>query len=207
MSDRPLPLFPLDMVLLPGSVVPLHIFEPRYRRMLGYCLEYDRRFGLVYHDPDVSGPFLNESGRVGCVAKVERVELLEDGRSLILAKGVQRFRIAREANEPNTPFFQAWINEVFDDPLEVTALIERREASLRLFYSILERVEGLPRPLPEFDLKDELSYRLAATVDTGPAWHQKLLETTDERTRLDRVDEVFRAARTKMEQDESTGEQ
>ncbi len=198
---RPLPLFPLTTVLYPGSVVPLHIFEPRYRRMMGYCLEFDRRFGFIYHDPDVGGPFLNEIGRIGCVAQIERMELLEDGRSLILTQGCERFRIVHEVVDANTPYFQAMVEEVPDAAVDLGSLRERRRVSLTLFRSVLEKVQGLPEPLPEFDLDEELSYRLAATIDTMPTWHQQLLELVNERERLDWVDDVFRAARKKLEEE------
>ena len=82
-----LPLFPLPVVLLPGAVMPLHIFEQRYRDMVADVLGQDRRFGLIYHDWDDHGPFLAESGQVGCVAAIREHEQLEDGRYLlILAK-------------------------------------------------------------------------------------------------------------------------
>ena len=207
MSDRPLPLFPLAMVLLPGAVVPLHIFEPRYRRMVGYCLEFDRRFGLVYHDHDVDGPFMNEAGRVGCVAEIERMEVLEDGRSLILVKGMERFRILEEVVTQDVPYFEARIAAVPDLVIEPNELLARRSASLELFHAVLRRVDGLPAPLPDFDVEHEISYPLAGTVDTKAVWHQVLLEDVDERTRLDRVDQVFRAARVKIEQDERDQEE
>lgn len=203
MSDRPLPLFPLAMVLLPGAVVPLHIFEPRYRRMVGYCLEFDRRFGLVYHDHDVDGPFMNETGRIGCIAEIERMEVLEDGRSLILVKGVERFRILEEVDTPDVPYFEARVELVPDEQVAPDELLARRTASLELFHAVLRRVDGLPAPLPEFDVESEISYPLAGTVDTKPVWHQALLEAVDERTRLDRVDQVFQAARRKIDQDEN----
>lgn len=201
MPDRPLPLFPLATVLYPGGVAPLHIFEPRYRRMLGYCLEFDRRFGFIFHDPDVSGPFLNEPGQVGCVAEIGRVELLEDGRSLILTEGKERFRIKEEA-ETEAPYFEAWVEAVPDDPVAGEELATRRGESLDLFHRVLRHAGELPGPLPDFSTVAELSYPLAATVDTVPQWHQQLLELTDERERLDRVDEIFRAAERKIEAEE-----
>lgn len=202
MPDRPLPLFPLATVLYPGGVAPLHIFEPRYRRMLGYCLEFDRRFGFIFHDPDVSGPFLNEPGQVGCVAEIGRVELLDDGRSLILTEGQERFRIREEA-ATEAPYFEAWVEPVSDDPVDEGELTARRGESLDLFHRVLRHAGELPGPLPEFSIEAELSYPLAATVDTVPQWHQQLLELTDERMRLDRVDEIFRAAERKIEADEN----
>jgi len=204
-KDRPLPLFPLPLVLYPGAVVPLHIFEPRYRRMLGYCLEFDRRFGLIFHDPDLSGPFLNEPGRVGCVAEVQRVEILDDGRSLILTKGRERFRIVREVEDAGTPYFQARVEAVPDTSRSSEGLVARRRASLELFHSVLRRVEDELPAVPDFDVNEELSYRLAATVDTHAGWHQELLELTDELDRLERVDPVFRAALLTLRSNEING--
>ena len=66
-----LPLFPLNVVLFPGAPLPLHIFEARYRRMVARCVEYDRRFGVVFHDADRTGPFLME-GQVGWIAEIQK---------------------------------------------------------------------------------------------------------------------------------------
>jgi ATP-dependent Lon protease len=101
MDAQRLPLFPLPIVLFPGTLIPLHIFEPRYRDMVADVLETDRRFGLIYHDPDRQGPFLSEEGRVGTVARIRRHQPLPDGRSLILVRGLERFRIESEAEGPS----------------------------------------------------------------------------------------------------------
>ena len=108
-----LPLFPLPVVLFPTAAMPLHVFEPRYRRMVARCLEYDRRFGLVYHDADEQGPFLTEPGRVGCVAEIESFQPLPDGRSLLLARGVERFRID-DGIESEEPYYEALVSPYAD---------------------------------------------------------------------------------------------
>ncbi|HVD45581.1 MAG TPA: LON peptidase substrate-binding domain-containing protein, partial [Rubrobacter sp.] len=85
MSD--IPLFPLNVVLMPGAPLPLHIFEERYKQMVNECLEQEGEFGMVFAD---------ESGtrEVGCTAKiVELVERYEDGRMLILVEGSRRFKL------------------------------------------------------------------------------------------------------------------
>jgi Lon protease-like protein len=82
-----IPLFPLNVVLMPGAPLPLHIFEERYKQMVNECLEQEGEFGMVFAD---------ESGtrQVGCTAKiVELVERYEDGRMLILVEGSRRFRL------------------------------------------------------------------------------------------------------------------
>src|SRR3712207_1754110 len=82
-----IPLFPLNVVLMPGAPLPLHIFEERYKQMVNECLEEESEFGMVLAD---------EAGtrRVGCTARiVELVERYEDGRMLILVEGARRFRL------------------------------------------------------------------------------------------------------------------
>jgi len=110
---RRLPLFPLPVVLFPGAVTPLHIFEPRYRQMVARCIEYDRRFGLLYHDPDRLGPFERTPGRVGTVAEIGEFRILPDGRSLLLATGIERFRIV-DGIESDTKYHEALVEPLVD---------------------------------------------------------------------------------------------
>jgi len=188
-----LPLFPLGVVLFPGVVMPLHIFEPRYRQMVARCLEGDRRFGLVYHDPDQMGPFLLEEGRVGCVAEIQEFQPLPDGRSLILVGGVTRFRIM-DGIEAGNLYFEGLVEELPDeDGSGDFGLAERRRRSVGLFQAVVEILPEPPERLPELDVGEEISFRLAPTIRIDPAWQQALLETRDERDRLDRLDRIFQA--------------
>ncbi|HZE74649.1 MAG TPA: LON peptidase substrate-binding domain-containing protein, partial [Gemmatimonadales bacterium] len=88
MPPYPLPLFPLNVVLFPGTPLPLHIFEPRYRQMLADCLVGDRRFGLVQPGSEAETP---DRGAVGCVAEIRANEQLPDGRANVLVVGGSRF--------------------------------------------------------------------------------------------------------------------
>src|SRR6185295_490428 len=88
-----LPLFPLAVVLFPGLPVPLHIFEPRYRKMLEHIQASNSLFALSYFDASTQERDVPEVGSVGCVAKVSDTQSLPDGRSNILVYGVIRFRI------------------------------------------------------------------------------------------------------------------
>jgi Lon protease-like protein len=186
-----LPLFPLPMVLFPGTLVPLHIFEPRYRQLVADVRDGENRFGLLYHDPDERGPFMNEAGRIGTVAQIKRHQPLPDGRSMILVKGMERFRIVAEA-EGSVPYYQATVEGVEDDPVDDPAgLVIRRKRSLALFKNVLQTQPHVPDAMPSFSVKRELSFRLAATVRMDPFWQQELLELLDEAERLDRLDPVF----------------
>ena len=186
-----LPLFPLDVVLFPGELLPLHIFEPRYRRLLARCLETDRRFGLIYHDSDRSGPFLIEDGRVGALARIERHQGLEDGRSFIVVKGIGRFAI-HDGLESGEPYYEAVVAEYEDEPGPQPGLRARRQASIDLFRAVVSALASTSPALPDFDANDEVSFRLAKFVHLDPEWQQDLLEMRDEEARLGRLDEVFK---------------
>jgi Lon protease-like protein len=198
---RRLPLFPLPVVLFPGAVMPLHIFEPRYRQMVARCLEYDRRFGLLYHDADRLGPFERTPGRVGTVAEIGEFRILPDGRSLLLARGIERFRIV-DGIESDTRYLEALV-----EPLEDAApdaggdaeerRLERRRRTLDLLEVVVDRL-GLPSdetaPLPPMDPAEEVSFRIAALIRTDPLWQHGLLTMDREEDRLDRIDDLLREA-------------
>jgi Lon protease-like protein len=95
MVSRVLPLFPLHVVLFPGRPLPLHVFEPRYRALLDDCLATDRRFGVVAIRYGRAERGAAEVYNVGTVAEIVRVERLDDGRSNIVTRGAERFRIDR----------------------------------------------------------------------------------------------------------------
>lgn len=188
-----LPLFPLPTVLLPGMHMPLHIFEPRYRQMVDDCLDGDRRFGLLYHDWDDQGPFLSEPGRVGCVGEIGEHQALDDGRSLIVIAGVERFRIV-DGIESDSLYFEGLVTSHPDTTvMEGEELASRRRESIALFHSVVASLSDKPDALPDLDADRELSFLLAQTIQVDPKWHQRLLELTDEGSRLARVDQVLRA--------------
>ena len=99
-STIALPLFPLNAVLFPGQVLPLHIFEPRYRQMIGQCIEEGRLFGvvLIQEGEEVGEPA--KPYAVGTTARITQVERLDDGRFNIITVGEMRFRIVSLRQEP-----------------------------------------------------------------------------------------------------------
>lgn len=201
-----IPLFPLPVVLFPGATMPLHIFEPRYRRMVARCLEFDRRFGLLFHDPDEQGPFLNEPGRVGCVAEIERFQPLPDGRSLILVRGVHRFRIVEGLDGSLEPYYEADVDP-YEDVVHPRreAILAVRTRTLGLLHQVLSAMPEPPDEVPAFDLERDLSFQLAPLVQIDGAWQQSFLELRDEVYRLERLDAVFQAAVDQAEASEEEG--
>src|SRR5215471_18140730 len=106
-----LPIFPLPLVMFPHVIIPLHIFEERYRLMINNCIEGAEAFGIVFIP---SGSAEEESAirRVGVSAKVVQFDRLDDSRINIMAAGEKRFHVRRFTG--NSPFWKAEV-EFFDD--------------------------------------------------------------------------------------------
>jgi Lon protease-like protein len=161
--------------------------------MVADVLEGDKRFGVLYHDPDESGPFMNEPGRIGTVAEIRRHQPLADGRSMIMVRGAERFEIHSEVTS-EALYFEALVMPLEDAPAaDQAALVARRKRSLALFKNILQTMPHVPEAMPAFSVKRELSFRLAAAVRMDPFWQRELLELRNESDRLDRLDPVFQA--------------
>ena len=203
LSVRELPLFPLpDVVLFPSDVLPLHIFESRYRMMLQSVLETDRRFGIVRWDPRSQS-----MASIGCCAEVIQHQTGEDGRSNIVTLGQQRFRVLNVTRD--TPFRSAMVSWIEDDPVDdmksLHSLTESVASALRDVVELTAKLTDSPASLPEDlpDLPRELSFWIGAHLG-GPVadQQQELLELTSTRSRLEQefniLDETRRqlAART-----------
>ncbi len=203
LSVRELPLFPLpDVVLFPRDVLPLHIFESRYRMMLQSVLEDDRRFGIVRWDPQTQS-----MASVGCCAEVLQHQTGEDGRSNIVTLGQQRFRVLDVVRE--TPYRTAMVSWIEDEPVndqtKLSELAGTVDQALRDVVELTGKLTGSPAALPEDlpDLPRELSFWIGAHLG-GPVaeQQQELLELTDTQERLEQefamLDETRRqlAART-----------
>src|SRR5215210_751636 len=180
---EPFPLFPLRIVVLPGELVPLHIFEDRYKTMVGECLEEDREFGIVW----IADDGLKE---VGCtVAITELLERTEDGRMNILTRGSAPFRLLRRIEEMPYP---AGAIELLEDDLELAGDLEAAEGARERYADLVERVTD-SRPDPG-ELADMGAYAMAATVELPLEAKQKLLELRSESERLRAVAELLSVA-------------
>src|SRR4051794_20924361 len=118
---RELPLFPLPVVLFPGVPMPLHIFEPRYRRMLEDIQIRDNLFGLSYFDASAQESVVPPVGHVGCVAEVTEVQPMPDGRSNILTVGLIRYRVEAYA-EHGDPYLVGAVSFFEDEDEDAEAL-------------------------------------------------------------------------------------
>jgi Lon protease-like protein len=184
---RDFPLFPLGIVALPGEVVPLHIFEERYRTMMERCLADESEFGIVWRSDDG----LRD---VGCACEItEVVERDEEGRLNILTRGTRPFRLLER--EDHLPYPAGEIEFLGDREETVDASL----ASLarETYAELVERAtDNRPEP-PE--LAKMSAYEMAATVDFGLDAKQGLLDLRSENARLRLVTRLFRAAMKRME--------
>jgi Lon protease-like protein len=169
-----LPIFPLGVVLFPGTPLPLHIFEPRYRRMLADCLAGDRRFGIT---PTGAGGELPEPGTVGCTAVVRVNQEMADGRSNIIVLGGERFVLGRAVDDP-APYHVAMV-QPFDDepgsdpPTDSDARLRQVFAAYHVLLRQLHDTEPDDPDLPADAVG--LSFHVSAAVEADPGVKQRLL--------------------------------
>ncbi len=186
-----LPLFPLPVVLFPGMPMPLHIFEPRYRKMLADIRAGDNLFGLSYFDSADADKEIPLAGHIGCVAEVTETQALPDGRSNVLTVGVVRYR-AEGYVERGDPYLV--VRPIFfeDDDEDGASL----SASSRDVAAIFMRVANSIRVINDErgnlpDISDtapqKLSFLVAAALEIEVETKQELLELRSTAERLSRL--------------------
>ena len=186
-SDEPIGLFPLPLVLLPGEILPLHIFEDRYKVLIGDCRVGGLAFGVLLTSDD-------EMARKGCTAAIhEVIDELDDGRLNILVEGRDRFALGDliEPDDSEGDYLRGYV-EVFDD---LTAAEPPDDETVKLASSLFRRMVelmGVEDPRVPSGLSP-LSFRLAAAVDFGQPLKQRLLESRAESERLDLLVAVMKA--------------
>jgi Lon protease-like protein len=184
---RDFPLFPLGLVTLPSELVPLHIFEDRYKTMIGRCLDEGSEFGIVWMSEDGLRP-------IGCACEIaEVVERMEDGRINLIARGTRPFRIEERQEELPYP---AGTVEFLDDRSED----EDPDAAEAAHEAYAELVNEATDRTPDMTEIGEMSaYQMAATVEFGLDAKQGLLDLRSETARLKLVTRLFRAALKRLD--------
>jgi Lon protease-like protein len=191
MDSTLLPVFPLNVVLLPEEILPLHIFEERYKQMIGECLEAKaqhsdhQEFGMVLADGD-------EMQSVGCSAQISQVvRKYPDGRLDILAVGKRRFEILY-ANE-EAAYLRCGVDFFDDDGPDAPGEPEAARA-IELFRQTISRLNPLSEaPAQLLPPYRHLSFRLAAALPLETNFKQELLVMRQEGPRLDKVVQAMRA--------------
>ena len=199
LSVRELPLFPLpEVVLFPNEVLPLHIFESRYRMMLKSVLETDSLFGVIKWDPNTKS-----MANVGCCAHIIKHQTADDGRSNIITIGQQRFQILEVVS--STPFYTgivSWIDDEINQNLQDLdtlrdSVIQALNDVVNLTSKLTNSQKILPDKLPNNPM--ELSFWIGAHLG-GPVSdeQQRLLEERDTYTRLQREFEMLDHTRKQL---------
>ncbi len=167
-------LFPLGVVLLPTERLPLHIFEERYKELIGECLQADREFGLVFADDD---------GMRVAGTRAEVVDVLErfpDGRLNIMVEGKDRFRIVEVTS--GRPFDTAIIEDLSDEDERDVPVQDDLAECLRAYRRLAEAAGAEP---DDFDPgAGSVAFQIAAVIDFTPELKQELLELRSEGERL-----------------------
>jgi len=199
LSVRELPLFPLpEVVLFPQEVLPLHIFESRYRIMLKSVLETDSMFGVIKWDANTKS-----MANVGCCAQIIKHQTAEDGRSNIITLGQQRFQILEIVR--STPYCSAmvsWINDENVDNFQQLDVLkdsvtEALSDVVKLTSKLTNSKKNLPEKLPNNPM--ELSFWIASHLGGAVAEEQqRLLEERNTYTRLKREFEMLDHTRKQL---------
>ena len=179
--DR-IPLFPLNVVLLPGATLPLHIFEPRYRQMVRHCVDNQSEFGVLLGLP-------KGIVRVGCTAQVTEVlKRYNDGRMDIITVGRSPFRITQLVNADayaKDALLEGDVDFLDDRDARVDA---RLQSELTRLYEVCHTLvfDDYPRNI-EAEATEYLSFVVAATLPLDLMWKQQLLELRSEADRQERL--------------------
>jgi Lon protease-like protein len=184
---RDFPLFPLGLVALPTELIPLHVFEERYKAMVARVLEEESEFGIVWVADD-------GLRAIGCACEIAEVlERMPDGRVNLVARGTRPFRIETRQEELAYP---AGVVEFLDDR-EERVDPEVSEAAHEAYAELVEQATDRT-PDPE-ELAGMNAYAMAATVDFGLDAKQGLLDLRSEAARLKLVTRLFRAALKRLD--------
>ncbi|HZD48633.1 MAG TPA: LON peptidase substrate-binding domain-containing protein [Silvibacterium sp.] len=177
-----IPLFPLDVVLFPGASLPLHIFEERYKEMIGVCLALESSFGIVR---------AQEEGLavIGCTARILRVlHRYDDGRLDILCRGDTRFEI--ETLENSLAFLEAEV-DFFEDEGAIASREEREECAA-LHFETLE-LAGMEVVTMHLSLDRPVSFALASALPADLGFKQQLLGIRSDAERTERLRDFYQA--------------
>jgi Lon protease-like protein len=190
MQELLLPLFPLNIVLLPQELLPLHIFEERYKEMVGECLAAkqsgsgNQEFGIL----QVQGENIH---MIGCTARIVNViRRYDDGRMDILIIGSRRFEVLLTNEEK--PYLRGGVVFFDDDPANDTPGDLESDRAIRLFREILQRLRHAKEiPVHFSPPYRHLSFRIAGSLQLEHDFKQQLLSSRNERERLARLSETM----------------
>jgi len=201
-APRLLPIFPLPLVLFPGAPLPLHIFEPRYREMLDDCRRGDGRFGIVLTTGGAERDI--PRGHVGCVAEVQQVRALPDGRSKVLVEGTERFALEEFVDSPAS-YHVGEVSPYEDHAVSDADALQRLDTSVRELFARVGRaaraIADDAEPVPDLPADPALvSFRVASLVDLDNDVRQRILASRSAVGRLHEINDLLAHAAGPLEE-------
>jgi Lon protease-like protein len=184
-----IPLFPLDLVLFPGAALPLHIFEDRYKEMIGECFQCQGEFGMVRARRE-------GLAIIGCTARIITViHRYSDGRLDILCRGERRFEI--ESLVEGRSFIEAEVDFLTDR--EPPSTRREREQCAALHMEMMELSGNATTEFPQLDLNQPVAFLLASLIPADLEFKQELLHLHSDRERTARLMEFYELILPKLQ--------
>ncbi len=200
---KQLPLFPLPLVLLPNELLPLHIFEERYRKMLADVEAENRLFGVTLFNSTESFIERPAIDSIGCVAEVREVQPLPDGRSNVITIGLIRYRLTDyvEADEPYLVAEIEFFEDEAEDELSLNPLADEVFALFKRIARAAHKLSGERGAFPDIPQAEpeQLSFLVTAAFNLENELKYELLETRSTIERLDRLRGILLQTVDKME--------
>jgi Lon protease-like protein len=201
---RSLPLFPLSLVLLPHELLPLHIFEPRYRKMVKDAALEKNMFGVLMFEPVESFAETPPIGTIGCVAEIRDVEQLPDGRSNLLTFGIIRFCLL-DYIDAGEPYLVGEVEFFEDDAQDEDVLEVLAEDVYTLFDRVARaghKLRGQPGEMTEVPrvAPEQFSFLVASAFNLEKSFKYGLLETRSTVERLEKLRGILRETVGRMEE-------
>lgn len=201
---KQLPLFPLPLVLLPNELLPLHIFEDRYRKMLADVEAGNRLFGVTLFNPTESFIERPATDSIGCVAEVREVQPLPDGRSNVITLGLIRYHLLdyTEADEPYLVGEVEFFEDEKEDELSLNPLADEVFVLFKRIARAAHKLSGERGTFPDIPQAEPeaLSFLVTAAFNLENELKYELLETRSTIERLDRLRQILLQTVDKMEQ-------
>ncbi len=197
-----LPIFPLPLVMLPNELLPLHIFEDRYKVMLKDIGRSRNMFGISLFETDNAVSDRPDTS-VGCVAEIRETESLPDGRSNILVLGIVRYRLA-DYTHTDTPYHVAEVNFFEDEPEKSDVIGPIADEVFLMFERMAKaafRLSGSRGTLPEIQRTDPetMSFMITAAFNFENELKYRMIEMTSTTKRLNKLKELLALTVTRME--------
>lgn len=198
------PIFPLPLVLLPNEMLPLHIFEPRYRQMLDDVKSTGNLFGITFFDSEEGFESRPAVGSVGCIAEIRETQAVPDGKFNIITIGLIRYRLL-EYVDMGMPYLTAEVDFFEDDPENLADITPLADEVFRLFERIAKaafRLSGNRGRFPEVPKAEpeQLSFLVTAAFNLDNELKYLLLETTSTSERLEKLRGILLQAVDQMEE-------